>query len=63
MWPLYGLFLCGAKQAEFPLNGPVLIITDGGCETYLNISMIHAYLLPQGKHLPFVPKGQVFYVS
>ena len=52
-----------AKKGDFPAPGPVLIITDAECEPKLNISMEHAYLLPQGKRLPFTPRGPVFYVS
>lgn len=50
-------------KGDFPMQGPVLIITDGECDSHLSISMTHAYLLPQGKHLPFMPKGEVFYVT
>jgi len=44
---------------DFPPNGPVLIITDGACDR-LHIRREHAFLLPAGRHLPFVPKGKVF---
>lgn len=47
---------------DFPDDGPLLIITDGYCDT-LHIRREHAFLLPQGHHLPFVAKGEVFYVS
>jgi len=49
-----------SKRGEFPLQGPVLIITDGGCEEYINIPMEHAWLLPEGHRLPFVPRGEIF---
>lgn len=52
-----------AKKGGFPIQGPVLIITDAECEPQLDVSMDHAYLIPQGKHLPFIPRGQVFYIS
>lgn len=48
------------EQAEdFPKEAPLLIITDGYCER-LTVRREHAYLLPKGRHLPFVPKGRVF---
>lgn len=51
------------NRAEFPKAGPVLIITDGFCEDQLHVAMDHAYLLPEGRRLPFFPKGKTFYVS
>lgn len=50
------------KSETFPKQGPLLIITDGWCDT-LRIRREHAFLLPKGRHLPFVPKGDVFYIS
>lgn len=50
------------KKEDFPQNGPLLIITDGWCDR-LSIKRDHAYILPKGRHLPFVPKGEVFYIS
>jgi hypothetical protein len=47
---------------DFPDDGPLLIITDGLCDT-LRIRREHAFLLPQGRHLPFVAHGEVFYIS
>jgi predicted metal-dependent peptidase len=47
------------KAEDFPKHGPLLLITDGECDR-LQIRREHAFLLPQGKHLPFVPKGKVF---
>ena len=47
------------KAEDFPANGPVLIITDGFCDR-LQVRRPHAFLIPRGRHLPFVPKGQVF---
>lgn len=48
------------EQAEdFPKEAPLLIITDGYYER-LTVRREHAYLLPKGRHLPFVPKGRVF---
>lgn len=47
---------------DFPAEGPMLIITDGQCDR-LHIRREHAYLIPQGNSLPFVPKGKVFAVK
>ncbi len=52
-----------AERAEFPRNGPVLVITDGDCEERLDTSMEHAFLLPQGRRLPFRARGPCFFVS
>ena len=46
---------------DFPEIGPILIITDGEIEGNLSVHRKHAYLLPKGRHLPFQPKGEVFY--
>lgn len=46
---------------DFPKDGPILIITDGEIESHLDIKHEHAYLLPQGKRLPFRANGQIFY--
>jgi predicted metal-dependent peptidase len=47
------------RSQDFPKEGPLLIITDGFCDR-LHIRREHAFLLPEGRHLPFVPKGKVF---
>jgi predicted metal-dependent peptidase len=47
------------RAKDFPKDGPLLIITDGECDR-LQVRREHAYLLPQGRHLPFVPTGRVF---
>ncbi|HYH95642.1 DUF2201 family putative metallopeptidase [Hyalangium sp.] len=47
------------RAKDFPKDGPLLIITDGECDR-LQIRREHAFLMPQGKHLPFVPVGRVF---
>lgn len=44
---------------DFPQAAPLLIITDGYCDK-LVIRREHAFLLPEGRNLPFVPKGKVF---
>ncbi|MBK7051934.1 MAG: peptidase [Rhodoferax sp.] len=52
-----------ADRGDFPKHGPLLIITDGYCENQINTSMDHAYLLPQGRRLPFLARGEVFLVK
>ena len=52
-----------ADKVEFPRAGPLLIITDGYCEDKITTAMDHAFLLPQGRRLPFRPVGQVFAVT
>jgi predicted metal-dependent peptidase len=51
------------EHAEnFPKDGPLLIITDGLCDR-LTIHREHAFLLPKGHSLPFVPRGEVFRIE
>ncbi|MFI5668299.1 hypothetical protein [Streptomyces sp. NPDC051704] len=47
------------RAEDFPPQAPVLVITDGWCDT-LRIRREHAYLVPQGATLPFTPRGPVF---
>ncbi|MFI6034376.1 hypothetical protein ACIBBD_09460 [Streptomyces sp. NPDC051315] len=49
------------RADDFPPGAPVLVITDGWCDT-LRIRREHAYLIPQGSRLPFTPRGPVFRV-
>ena len=49
------------RAGDFPKDGPILIITDGGIEARLNIKREHAFILPKGCRLPFRAKGEVFY--
>lgn len=51
------------EAKDFPKNGPILIITDGGIENRLIIKHEHAFLLPKGCRLPFHTKSPVFYFS
>ena len=44
---------------DFPPDGPLLIITDGKCDS-LRINRPHAFLLPEGCFLPFRARGPVF---
>ena len=48
------------RAADFPKDGPILVITDGFCEDTLRIRRDHAFLVPRGNALPFRPKGPVF---
>lgn len=49
------------RAADFPPNGPILIITDGGIECKITITHEHAWLLPRGGYgLPFRTKAPVF---
>ena len=50
------------KATDFPKDGSLLVITDGFCDR-LSINREHALLIPQGRNLPFVPKGRVFRVK
>lgn len=51
------------KAKDFPVTGPILIITDGYIEENLKIKREHAYLIPNGNRLPFRAKGKVFYME
>ncbi len=46
---------------DFPQTAPILIITDGFIESSLRIRNEHAFLVPQGRRLPFRARGKVFY--
>jgi predicted metal-dependent peptidase len=49
------------KADDFPKDAPILIITDAWCESRLILyGRKHAFLIPRGASLPFVPKGKVF---
>lgn len=50
------------SAADFPKDGPLLIITDADCD-HLSVRRSHAYLLAPGRRLPFPPHGDVFYMS
>jgi predicted metal-dependent peptidase len=47
---------------DFPKDGPILIITDGFCD-HVHVLREHAFLLPQGRNLPFPPRGLVFRIK
>jgi len=48
------------KSKDFPIEAPILIITDGCCDKVILHGREHAFLVPQGANLPFLPKGKVF---
>ncbi|GAA1026026.1 MULTISPECIES: vWA domain-containing protein [Amycolatopsis] len=50
------------RAPDFPADGPVLIITDAQCD-HVRPLREHAYLVPRGARLPFVPRGPVFRVE
>lgn len=50
------------KADDFPESGPILVITDGWCDR-VRTHREHAFLLPEGRSLPFVPRGKVFAVK
>lgn len=50
------------RAADFPDQGPILIITDGACDV-VTVKREHAFLVPDGATLPFGPRGPVFWLS
>ncbi|MFI9759652.1 hypothetical protein ACIHFB_17105 [Streptomyces sp. NPDC051963] len=50
------------RADDFPPGAPVLVITDGWCDT-LRVRREHAYLIPEGARLPFTARGPVFRVQ
>jgi predicted metal-dependent peptidase len=50
------------SATDFPEAGPILIITDGRCDR-LRVRREHAYVMPEGATLPFVPVGPVFRIG
>jgi predicted metal-dependent peptidase len=47
---------------DFPDDGPILIITDTQCDQ-VRVARDHAWLIPKGARLPFVPRGEVFCID
>ncbi|NUT90444.1 MAG: hypothetical protein HOY78_00300 [Saccharothrix sp.] len=47
------------RAADFPSDGPVLVITDGYCDT-VRVRREHAFLIPATATLPFRARGPVF---
>ncbi len=51
------------RAEDFPKDGPLLIITDGLCDRLaIPHHREHAFPMPEGSSLSFVPKGPVFRV-
>ncbi len=48
------------SQRDFPKDCPILIITDGLCESDLQVTHDHAFLVSAGMRLPFVTRKPVF---
>ena len=51
------------KSKDFPVTGPILIITDGYIESNLKIKREHAFLVPYGNKLSFKAQGPVPYMK
>jgi predicted metal-dependent peptidase len=47
-------------RQDFPKDCPVLIVTDGMCESDLRVQRDHAFLLTPGRRLPFATRKPVF---
>ena len=47
------------RAGDFPVDGPILLITDGQCDV-VRVRREHAWLIPAGASLPFTPRGPVF---
>ncbi|MFF0346034.1 hypothetical protein [Kribbella sp. NPDC004875] len=50
------------RADDFPVDGPILLITDGQCDV-VRVRREHAWLIPRGAALPFTAKGSVFRVE
>ena len=50
------------EAQDFPQDGPILVITDGACDS-LTIRRSHAFLLAHGCRLPFPARGPVFHFA
>jgi hypothetical protein len=50
---------CILEATDFPKDGPLLVITDGACDT-LQIPREHAFLLPAGASLSFNTRAPIF---
>lgn len=50
------------EAPDFPDEAPILVITDGMCDR-LRLRREHAFLMPRGASLPFVPRGPVFWME
>ncbi|MEU4291491.1 hypothetical protein AB0E63_24955 [Kribbella sp. NPDC026596] len=50
------------RADDFPVDGPILLITDGHCDV-VRVRREHAWLIPAGASLPFTARGPVFRVQ
>lgn len=50
-------------RPDFPRDCPILIITDGLCESDLHVARDHAFLISPGARLPFPTRKPVFSMS
>jgi predicted metal-dependent peptidase len=50
------------RAADFPKDGPILVITDGYCD-HVHLRREHAFLVPAGARLPFLARGPVFRIA
>ncbi|MFG1626402.1 hypothetical protein [Kribbella sp. NPDC049227] len=50
------------RADDFPVDGPILLITDGQCDV-VRVRREHAWLIPSGASLPFTARGPVFRVQ
>ena len=48
------------QSPTFPKDAPILVITDGFCDT-LTVQREHAYVMPEGGRLPFATRSPVFH--
>ena len=48
------------SRTDFPKDSPILIITDGLCESDLQVAHDHAFLVSPGMRLPFPTRRPVF---
>jgi predicted metal-dependent peptidase len=53
---------CIESAQDFPVDGPILIVTDGACDRFV-CRRRHAILTPMGARLPFVPACEVFRID
>jgi hypothetical protein len=47
------------RADDFPTDAPILVITDAYCDA-VRVRREHAFLVPEGARLPFLPRGPVF---
>ncbi|HKD75461.1 MAG TPA: VWA-like domain-containing protein, partial [Ktedonobacterales bacterium] len=50
------------RADDFPATAPILIITDALCD-HFHVRREHAIVVPQGRMLPFTPRGPVFRIT